>query len=521
MSVSTAPGNPLETDLNYSEGMAHLQAGQWEAAIDCFEELARRYPDSPTAQSVLRDVRFKADLDAGSRVRPRRWRIPWRPLLVRGVIVVAIGMLAWEAAHLVTRQVAPVLADSRAERRRAEELAEAATLLEAGNLDAAKAICDSVLAEAPDDELALAAMAQVVAEREIQDLYQKAVALQGEEEWGEALGTFTQIDARTPRYRDVRQRIVTLRRYHDLDGPFAEAEVAFEAGLTLDAIHKYEHIRGLDVSYRSDTVVTRLVDLHVQAGRELVEANPPEPEVVPQAAEHFRQALALKPRSAEATAELQMALLFLEGQEAYNEGLWSEAVSRLRGLYYQRPEYLGTTVVNLLHNAYLKSGDDYRLDGDGYLAYEQYRKAAQLPVDDTKWAQRRLAQVVAMLTPTPTPTPTLTPTPTPTITPMPSPTGTPVIKPVSQGPLVITAPYYYIIERHLVRGAPEWEGHIGVFYSGGMAPYSFALDNGPRQSDNYLSIRWRICEPAPVTLHIWSADGQEVHQAVLILKWCG
>ena len=514
MSISALQATSLEADHQYGVGLAHLQGGRWEEAIDCFEGVSRRNPHSATVQRVLQEARFKAGLDGGKRVRARRWIIPWRPWLVRGMIVVVIGTLGVGAGRLITSQVAPVFARAQTELRQAEVLSEANALLEAGDLDAAEVHYELLLAEVPEHDDALAGLAQITAQRELENLYEDALAFQEIADWDGALEKLNEIEASAPRYRDVRQRIVALRRYHDLEGPFAEAEAAFEAGHTLVAIRRYEEIRNTDVSYRSDTVVSRLVDLHIRAGRELIEADPPGPQAVAEAVECFRQALALQPRSTEASVELEVALLFLEGQELYHEGSWSEAVSRLRALFDQRPQYLGTAVVYLLYDAYLESGDEHRENGDFYRAYELYRKAEQLPVADTTWAQHRLARVVAMLTPTPTPTAT----PTPTQTPTPSPTGTPVIKAVSQGPLKITG--WYVIDRQLVPNEPEWEGRIGINFAGGMAPLKFALENGAPQTDNDLHIRWRVCEPAPVTLHIWSADGQEAHHKIVIPRWC-
>jgi hypothetical protein len=93
-----------------------------------------------------------------------------------------------------------------------------------------------------------------------------------------------------------------------------------------------------------------------------------------------------------------------------------------------------------------------------------------------------------------------------------------VIRAVNQGPLKITG--FYVIERYELPGGNEWEGYIGIHFSGGLAPYKFALEGGAPQSENRLYIRWRICSPAPVTLHVWSADGQEGHLRLVIPKWC-
>ena len=74
----------------------------------------------------------------------------------------------------------------------------------------------------------------------------------------------------------------------------------------------------------------------------------------------------------------------------------------------------------------LGSGDQKQGDEDCALAYEMYRKAAELPVADRTVAQARMAQSAACLTPTPT----VTPTPPPTSTPAPEATATPTPTPL-------------------------------------------------------------------------------------------
>ena len=78
----------------FAEGMLHLQAGEWQAAIDCFEELAHERPYDRSVQRALEEARFKASLDATSVVRAKHWDIRWRPSAVRGLILVATLVLA-------------------------------------------------------------------------------------------------------------------------------------------------------------------------------------------------------------------------------------------------------------------------------------------------------------------------------------------------------------------------------------------------------------------------------------------
>jgi hypothetical protein len=133
-------------------------------------------------------------------------------------------------------------------------------------------------------------------------------------------------------------------------------------------------------------------------------------------------------------------------------------------------------------------------------------------------------------TPSPTATPigakTVTPllstTPTATATPTveAGPTNTPTRPPLGE-PLEIGDPGYEMVYWQQVPDSGEWEGYIRVIFSGGVEPYTFALEHGEEQDENRLYIRWRKCHNAPLTVSVWSADGQEAHKAIWVVSpWC-
>ena len=146
--------------------------------------------------------------------------------------------------------------------------------------------------------------------------------------------------------------------------------------------------------------------------------------MVPSALDYFEEALRLQPRSEKAVLERRLASLFVEGQTRYYRGYADDAIPWLRQVYDQRPGYLGGILVDMLYDAYVRSGDESRAAGDIGLAYEQYRKAATLSVTDKTLALARLESITPYLTPTATPTVTPTPTHTP-LPPLPTPTAKP------------------------------------------------------------------------------------------------
>ena len=394
-------------DPLYQECMAHLQTGEWEEALSCFQTLAERYPESTLVQEALDEARFKAELDATVHIKARRWVFPrWRLLALRILAVLVLVLLIVGGVRLINQYVAPALAEARDEHQRAQLLAEAHDYLKDGNLDVAIARYEEVLDEVPDQQEAQQGLAQAQEQRELLEHYQQAVALQEAEEYDAALAIFNDIVAKWPDYRDVGQRIAALERKGELEQLFTRAEADYRAGRAAEAISRYEQIRDLSTTYQQDVITERLFTLYLQQGRALIAQEPPAAEVVPAALDYFTQAVALHPHEANALQEQSLAQLFLAGQTSYYGEQWDEAVAQLRLVYDQRTDYLGSLLVNLLYDAYVYSGDQHAEKGDIYFAYEQYRKAMELPVEDTAWAHGRLFRLTPLLTPTPTPVPT-------------------------------------------------------------------------------------------------------------------
>jgi TolB protein len=435
--ASTAQGAGRDDPL-YHKGLAHLQAGEWDDAVRCFEQVLKNHPGSRAAQAALEEARFKARLDGGKRVRARRWIIPWRSILMRAAILLVIAVLAVQGVRLINRQVAPTVAKAVEEQRLTKTEEEGNAFLDGAEWDAAETRFRAILDEQPDHAGALRGMAIIAEERRVEADYEQAVALQEAGDFDAAVQLYTGILVSRPRYKDVSQRIDQIARQRELEELLAEAEEDYRQARVTEAISKFEQIRDLEAGYQRELVSERLHALYLQAGRDILDRDPPEPQSVPEALEYFTLALTLNPRGSEAIDEQRRATLFLQGQDLYHQGMWDQAIARLATVYEQRADYLGDTVINMLYESYITSGDQHRDRGDPHYAYEQYRKAEGLPVVDKALARGRIFYVSPLLTPTATPTltPTPTPTPTPTLIPTPTPirppTPTPTPPPMSQ-----------------------------------------------------------------------------------------
>ncbi|NLG27007.1 MAG: tetratricopeptide repeat protein [Chloroflexi bacterium] len=414
-------------DAHYIEGLAHYQAGQWQEAIRCFEQTAQLYPDERALRDLLEQAQFKAQRDRETRVRGKRWVISW-PRIVAAVLAVAVFSLGVVIGVQAMRNwIAPAVSEAREQRAIASLLKQAEAYLAAEKFDEAEVSYLEYLRYVPDSAEAQRGLDDILTQRELLTLYNEGVAQQEAGDKAAALSTFTELLIRAPQYKDARLRVSDLRRSQDVEGLFAEAEADYAEGRYVDSLSKFEQLQALDINYQASTVKDRLFALYMQLGRAAIEHDPPLAELVPQAADYFTRALSLRPRDTDAALEQRLTGLFTEGYTRYQQGYWNDAITSLRAVYDVRPGYMGGMVLTALYDAYIRSGDEYRKQGDLGFAYERYRQAAELPVADRTLALARLDEITPFLTPTATPTATATPTstPLPTGTPKPTPVRTP------------------------------------------------------------------------------------------------
>lgn len=404
----------LQYDLRYRQALDHLQAGRWNDAIAGFEALLQDYPDDANLKQVLEGARLKASLDGTTRIRVRRWHISWRIVIFRvlaaGTILGVLAMGFW----LVSQGVLPALFQARVARQQAQLLIQGKAYLTAEHLDRAEASFKALLAQVPESVEAQNGLADVHTQREILNLYLQAVAAQDRQDYTAALQALNELAIKSPSYRDINSRLATIIKRQQIETLFTEAEVAFNAGQNQEALDRYLQIRTLNATYQTNVVTERLFTTYVRMGRALVEKRPPAPDDIPLALDYFTEALVLKPRDLGTLQEKRLADLFNKGQIAYQDGRWHDATVPLRAVYDSRADYLGTIVVNMLYDAYIRSGDQYVQEDDIYRAYDDYLNASRLPVSDLTLANGRLAQILPRITPSPIPTPSPTPMPTPT-----------------------------------------------------------------------------------------------------------
>jgi tetratricopeptide (TPR) repeat protein len=291
-SIPTGRDDPL-----YSKGQEHLQKGEWEEAVSTFEELQRGYPDSPVAQQALQQAQLRASIGAGRRVRARRTTLRFWPILLRLVIIAAIGYLVYTGGTLLVERVQPIILQAQETQRLEQLMVEARAFLEAGDLSAAEVRYTEILNSEPENEEALRAMAIIEEEQLVETLYAEAIALDDAGDVDAAMESYVELSELRAGFRDIDRRMAAIAGAKELEQLFAEANAAYDIRDVEGAIAGYEAVRERNVAYEQDVVEGRLVLLYFGIGDEIVKREPPKLEELSVALDYFSKALSLDPRN--------------------------------------------------------------------------------------------------------------------------------------------------------------------------------------------------------------------------------
>ncbi|MBM3127099.1 MAG: hypothetical protein FJ009_00505 [Chloroflexi bacterium] len=186
-----------------------------------------------------------------------------------------------------------------------------------------------------------------------------------------------------------------------------------------DAITRLEQVRTLNPGYRTADVNDLLYQAYINSGKAAVAAGQ-----IEIARERFESALAIRNTDAEIKRQRDLAVLYLEGQQAFGYN-WQTAVTKLSALFQQDPNY--ADVKKRLYDAHIQYGDKACKEGAWALAQREYDGALAL-VNDPQLAQKRAqAQTICKRAPTPTPADTPVIVGTPAISGTLAPGGTPTL----------------------------------------------------------------------------------------------
>ena len=412
------PAHALVQDPNFQEGLSHFQRGDWDVALASFRALQELYPNDAELTSLLSEAELRAKVD---QVRPKlsssRLLVKARRRLGRVALVVVVAIVLFFARQFYIERVLPQQQTAEAEVRKAFLLEQGRNALAAGNYVLSLESFDELLLLMPDNDQATEGIEETQLQMSLVADYNSAVALEEEGRLEEALVVYRGLEERSANYRDVATRTKSIERMDEAEVVFQDAEEMFEAGQWEDAIQGYLQIQTLDANFLPQEVDERLFTSYLSQGRELLSGRPNNPQQVEDAVDSLSKALRIHPQEPGATAERDFARTYLAALSLYDLKRWEGAISGLQWIYDQRPDYLGGLVAEQLYHAYLAQGNVLFNDEQVGEAYEYYVWASRIGVSNVSEAERKMAEVGLLLTPTPTPTTTPTPLPSPTVTP--------------------------------------------------------------------------------------------------------
>lgn len=410
-----------QVEALYQESLLHFQNGQWQKAINGFQEVLRLQPDHVQAQAFLGEARVKASLDQ-DQPKPRRFRFQgtMRYVLFALIATTLVLFLVVGVRWAYARWIAPARAAQEAVQRRSQLLEQAYKYLAERDYMAAQEAFRSLLAEDPDNEQAQKGLAEAEAKAALAAQYAKAKEAIVNQRWDEAASLLAAIIAVDPRYQDVQSQHALVQKQLELRAWFDKAEGAYAAGNWQEAISSYEALQNLDAEYKKQSVSERLFESYLKQGRSLIESTKGDSQAVEQAKGLFQRALVLQPQHPQAMSELALADKFLQGQKELAQGNKEAARAALEWVCEQQSDYAGgkasallqlaggeqkttqpmpTSVVTAtvpsgatFHQQYasaLQSGDAAINAGDYALAEQHYREATRAAIhggyDSARW----------------------------------------------------------------------------------------------------------------------------------------
>ena len=273
---------------------------------------------------------------------------------------------------------------------------------------------------------------------DMENTYQKALSLKTSGDLSAALSAFQSVYDRDPRYKDTSLQIKTLQDSLSLEDQFAQATAAFGDNRWSEAVAGFEALKAADPTYRKTDVEDLLYQSYINAAEARLTEQEPTLESLQAADEYYRKALALKPQNKDiinkqATArrsvedylvnsymntalqaltgqadsldalqiaeenfsqalalrpddlqvikQLDFARKYINGVEAFNKGLWTQAVTDLEAVYVEEPDYANGTARQTLYEAYTARGKNGLASGDYLAALEDFKRAAVLAQD--------------------------------------------------------------------------------------------------------------------------------------------
>lgn len=384
----------LQEHPDYRQAIAHMDAGQWQQALELFQVLQIVYPDNAEAKKLFSEAQMRATL---ARSQPRyiskeTKRRNTRRFIVGTLVVIIITIAAYVAYEV---WIDPLIIQELRVRQVTELRNKADEAIAAGDYAQARQTLQQIQEILPEDPETLEALQRIERVEKLSKLYDEAQALMAAGNWDQAIEVLTELESLDTQYRDLPQLLQVAQESLALDGQFQAAEEAFARGDWSTAIAQYEALQQTNLTFRFEDIQTRLFESQLKYGQTLLEEAGSDPDRVTEVLSHFSKALKLRPIDPDALKERRLAETYLA---ALNSEDQDEMIDLLQIIYSEQPDYAGQEAAELLYTTLLARASSYLAVGNEAEAIADYRVAAELLVEDSSEAQQKLAELTSEAT---------------------------------------------------------------------------------------------------------------------------
>jgi len=320
-------------EVLYAQGVTHLDAGEWQPAIDLFRRAAEALPGYRDVDELLAEAERQARLarlyEQGlAHVRSGAW---------------AEAAAVWEGIQQQAanyRDVAEQLAQARGQQNLAALYDEGINAAQAQDWPSASAKFAQILQIDGHYRDAANRLEGARKQQRLAEWYAQGIAYLEKKEWLEAIRCFKAITAEDVTYREAAAQLELARRQDELESLYAQGMGYVQKNDWQQAIARFEAVLELDGSYKDAPARLEAArqQAALQAAYSQAMAHFERGEWSP-AIEHLQSVLQVAPEYQDAAARLNEAQQQQELARRYRQGMahlgkkeWQQAVAALEPL---------------------------------------------------------------------------------------------------------------------------------------------------------------------------------------------
>jgi len=362
----------------YDQGVAHLQAGEWQEAAQSLSSaaaLASGYRDvEELLEKAKRQERLTELYDLGL------------AYICSGAWAEAVETL--RAVYRLDehyRDVAERLKQAQTQQKLATLYSEGVSAAQARDWATAASKFSEILQVEEDYRDVTTQLEETEKQLELADLYAQGIARLEQEEWLDAIRCFRDIITEDVTYEDVTSRLKYARQQDELESTYSQGCGYARQGKWPQAIAHFEAVLKVDESYKDTAIRLKEVQkqeeletLYIQGMQHLDRGE------WAQAIHQFQGVLSIDPKYKDATARLEevqwhqeLRQMYRQGKEHFDKEEWQQAIDLLKQVIGRESNYQDAGV--MLEEACLQIElDDLYATALHHEAAEEWDKAGDL-----------------------------------------------------------------------------------------------------------------------------------------------